>query len=74
MNGCFNGEGLIGTERKPAAPECEANTYREAAVLPESRKMLKLKGCSTLACAKSKARRQREGYEHLCDSKQTKIF
>lgn len=43
MNGCFNGKGLILTERKPAVPECEANTYREAAVLPESAKCLNWK-------------------------------
>lgn len=55
MNGCFNGKGLIGTERKPAVSECEANTYQEAAVLPESRKMLKLEACSTRAGAESKA-------------------
>lgn len=71
MNDCFNGKELIGTERKPAVPECEANTYREAAVLPESRKMPKLEGCSTWAGAESKARRQKEGYKHLYHSKQT---
>lgn len=76
MNGCFNGKGLILTERKLAVPECEANTYREAAVLPESGKMLKLEGCSTWAGAESKVRRQREGYKHPYHSKRTypKIF
>lgn len=54
MNGCFNGKELIGTERKPAVPECEVNTYQEAAAFPEVRKMLKLEGCSTWAGAESR--------------------
>lgn len=54
MNGCFNGKELIGTERKPAVPECEVNTDQEAAAFPEVRKTLKLKDCSTWAGAESR--------------------
>lgn len=54
MNGCFNGKGLTGTELKPAVPDCEVNTYQEAATL--CRKMLKLEGCSTWASAEGKGK------------------
>lgn len=54
MNGCFNGKELIGTQSKPAVPECEVNTYQEAAAIPEVRKMLELEGCSTWPGAESR--------------------
>lgn len=54
MDGCFNGEGLTGTESKPAVPEREVNTYQKAAAFPGVRKILKLEGCSTWAGAGSR--------------------